>query len=148
MLENTVAKIFKNKLKNKTLLFIFFTFSFGFSNVQSATYSKSMALGAEPKYSDNFSSFDYVDSNSREGGELRLAAMGSFDKLNPFTLKGIAARGLMQLVFEPLAVSSLDEPMSVYGLIAEKMSLAEDKLSITFIINSNACYIVSRRKYF
>ncbi len=138
MLENTVAKIFKNKLKNKTLLFIFFTVSFGFSNVQSATYSKSMALGAEPKYSDNFSGFDYVDSNSREGGELRLAAMGSFDKLNPFTLKGIAARGLMQLVFEPLAVSSLDEPMSVYGLIAEKMSLAEDKLSITFIINSNA----------
>ena len=138
MLEYKVAKKFKIKSSTKTLFSILFIVFFGFSNVKSAPYSKSMALGAEPKYADNFSGFDYVDVNSKKGGELRLAAMGSFDKLNPFTLKGIAARGLMQLVFEPLAVSSLDEPMSVYGLIAEKMSLAEDKMSITFVIHSNA----------
>lgn len=138
MREYSLSKKFKDKTKNKVLPFIFFAVFFGFSNVHSSTYSKSMALGSKPKYGENFSGFDYVDINSRKGGELRLAAMGSFDKLNPFTLKGIAARGLMQLVFEPLAVSSLDEPMSVYGLIAEKMSLAEDKLSITFVINSDA----------
>ena len=72
MLENTVARIFKNKLKNTTLLLIFFTVSFGFSNVQSATYSKSMALGAEPKYSDNFSGFDYVDSNKSSFGNYNI----------------------------------------------------------------------------
>ena len=128
----------KTIIEKKILILIFPLFLIGISDVYGKKYTKSMALGSEPKYGENFLSFDYVDSNSVEGGELRLAAMGSFDKLNPFTLKGLAARGLMQLVFEPLATPSLDEPMSVYGLIAEKMSLAKNKLSITFIINPKA----------
>ncbi len=123
-------------LKNtiKFLILFFLGISFGYSS----PYTKSMALGSAPKYDENFLNFDYVDKNAKSGGELRLAAMGSFDKLNPFTLKGLPARGLMQLIFEPLAISSLDEPMSVYGLIAEKMSLSKDKLSVTFIVNSDA----------
>ncbi len=138
MLKSSVKRIAAINLKDKIQFLIFVLLIFGVTNVQSATYFKSLALGSEPKYGENFLNFDYVDQNAKKGGELRLAAMGSFDKLNPFTLKGLPASGLMQLVFEPLAVSSLDEPMSVYGLIAEKMSLAKDKLSITFIINPSA----------
>ena len=113
---------------------------FAFANVHCESFSKSMTLfeGSDPKYKNNFKKFDYIDQNSVKGGELRLAAMGSFDKLNPFTLKGLSVRGLMQLVFEPLAIASLDEPMSVYGLIAEKMSFGSDKLSVTFILNPKA----------
>ena len=98
----------------------------------------SLALGAVPKYSADFSHFSYTDPLAKPGGELRLAAMGSFDKLNPFTLKGIAARGISELVFEPLAIGSLDEPMSMYGLLAESMRLAPDELSITFRLSPKA----------
>ncbi len=98
----------------------------------------SLALGATPKYSKDFSHFSYTDPLAKPGGELRLAAMGSFDKLNPFTLKGIAARGISELVFEPLAIGSLDEPMSMYGLLAESMRLAPDELSMTFRLSANA----------
>jgi microcin C transport system substrate-binding protein len=91
-----------------------------------------------PKYSADFSHFSYTDPLAKPGGELRLAAMGSFDKLNPFTLKGIAARGISELVFEPLAIGSLDEPMSMYGLLAESMRLAPDELSITFRLSPKA----------
>ncbi len=98
----------------------------------------SLALGATPKYSKDFSHFSYTDPLAKPGGEMRLAAMGSFDKLNPFTLKGIAARGISELVFEPLAIGSLDEPMSMYGLLAESMRLAPDELSMTFRLSPNA----------
>ncbi|MGA1092656.1 MAG: ABC transporter substrate-binding protein, partial [Burkholderiaceae bacterium] len=97
-----------------------------------------MALGATPKYAKDFTHFSYTDPQARPGGELRLAAMGSFDKLNPFTLKGIPARGLSELVFEPLAIGSLDEPMSMYGLLAESMRLGSDELSITFRLSPKA----------
>ena len=101
-------------------------------------FVSSMALGATPKYAKDFTHFSYTDPQARPGGELRLAAMGSFDKLNPFTLKGIPARGLSELVFEPLAIGSLDEPMSMYGLLAESMRLAPDELSITFRLSPKA----------
>ena len=97
-----------------------------------------MALGAAPKYGPGFTHFAYVNPEAPKGGELKLSAMGTFDKLNPFTLKGIAARGLMDLVFESLTIGSLDEPMSAYGLLAKEMSLADDRLSITFRLHPQA----------
>jgi microcin C transport system substrate-binding protein len=104
----------------------------------SGGFVSAMALGATPKYAKDFTHFSYTDPLAQPGGELRLAAMGSFDKLNPFTLKGIPARGLSELVFEPLAIGSLDEPMSMYGLLAESMRLAPDELSMTFRLSPKA----------
>jgi hypothetical protein len=51
---------------------------------------------------------------SGEGGKLVLHSIGSFDKMNPFTLKGEAPFGMETLVFETLAVNSLDEPNGQY----------------------------------
>ena len=67
-----------------------------------------------------------------------MHATGSFDKLNPFTLKGIAPDGIQSFVFEPLTVSSLDEPIAQYGLVAKDIAVAEDKLSVVFTIDENA----------
>ena len=101
-------------------------------------YVKSMALGSNPKYSDGFDYFEYTDPNAEVGGELRMASMGTFDKVNPFSLRGIVAAGVSDLVFEPLAIFSLDEPMTMYGLLAEEMKLGRDKLSISFRLNREA----------
>lgn len=101
-------------------------------------YVSAMAIGSIPKYKEAFVQFDYTDKFAKKGGELRLAAMGTYDKLNPFTLKGIPASGITDLVFEPLAIFSLDEPMSMYGLLAEKMKLSQDRLSINFRLNPAA----------
>lgn len=97
-----------------------------------------LALGTTPKYPPGFTHFDYVDPAAPKGGELALSAMGSYDKLNPFTLKGTPADGLTELMFETLAVQSEDEPMSMYGLLAEDMQLAPDQLSMTFRLNPQA----------
>lgn len=104
----------------------------------SALAAHGLALGGTPKYPADFRHFDYANPDAPKGGELTLSAMGSFDKLNPFTLKGTAAAALGDLVFETLAVQSDDEPLSMYGLLAEDMELASDKLSITFRLNPRA----------
>ncbi len=98
----------------------------------------SQAMGYTPKYPDGFSHFDYVNADAPRGGSLDLPAFGSFDSFNPYALKGQSANGLGQLMFETLMASSLDEPFSQYGLLADDVQLAKDKLSVTYHINPAA----------
>ena len=97
-----------------------------------------LSIDGELKYPDNFEQFDYTSGSAVKGGELVLNDIGSFDKMNPFTLKGTPPFGLEQYVFEPLAVSSLDEPFAQYGLIASDINVADDKLSVIFTIDEKA----------
>lgn len=98
----------------------------------------SLAWGDQPKYPPGFQAFDYVNPQAPKGGTLNLAGYGSFDKLNPFTLRGLAAAGLGLLMFETLAEPSDDEPFTMYGLLAQDMAFAADGLSITFRLNPAA----------
>ena len=98
----------------------------------------STAIGYMPKYSDNFSNFDYVYPNAEKGGLIKLSAFGTFESLNPFLLKSLAPVGMNDLIFETLMERSLDEPSSSYGHIAEKFILSEDQLSVTYYINKRA----------
>ena len=90
------------------------------------------------KYPPNFKNFDYVNPMAPKGGELILVPptrQASFDKYNPFTLKGSAAPGLSSLVFESLLTGTMDEPATAYGLLAEDVSVASDRRSATFRLN-------------
>jgi len=107
----------------------------------SATAEHAIALYGQPKYAADFQHFDYADPAAPKGGTLRLSAgyqATSFDKLNPYTLRGKPAPGLIELVFETLAVYSLDEGTTQYGLIADDIAVAPDQRSVTFHINPAA----------
>jgi microcin C transport system substrate-binding protein len=97
-----------------------------------------MGMGYDPKYPPGFDHFDYVNPQAIKGGELVLSGLGTFDSLNPYLLKGISADGLGELVFESLLEKSLDEPFTMYGLLADDFTLADDGLSVTFHINPKA----------
>jgi len=97
-----------------------------------------ISIDGKLKYKPGFKQFEYTSDKARKGGDLILHDLGSFDKMNPYTLKGSAPSGLDNLVFETLAVSSLDEPFASYGLIAKDIELAEDRLSVTYTIDENA----------
>ena len=108
-----------------------------------------LGMGYEPKYPANFQHFDYVNPNAPKAGTLVLQGHGSsFDKLNPFTVKGTVADGMgynygnvfseYSLIFDSLVTPSEDEPFSAYGLLAEDIQLATDKLSVTFRLNPKA----------
>ena len=104
-----------------------------------------VSIDGNLKYPQGFSQFDYTSPKAKKGGDLTLHDLGSFDKMNPFTLKGVAPFGLESLIFEPLAVSSLDEPFAAYGLIAKDITLADDKKSVAFTLDEKACFSDGRR---
>ena len=68
------------------------------------------ALWGTLKYPANFTHFDYVNPQAPKGGELRLVSnqrMSTFDKYNPFTLRGSAPAYLSNLMFDSLLTGSL-----------------------------------------
>jgi microcin C transport system substrate-binding protein len=99
-----------------------------------------IAQYGEPKYPPNFTHFDYVNPNAPKGGTLVLAnpdRLTSFDKFNPFTMRGNSAPGLGML-FESLTTGSSDEVASAYGLLADDIRIAPDGMSTTFHLNPHA----------
>lgn len=93
------------------------------------------------KYAPGFSHFDYVNPQAPKGGELRLVAgsrISTFDKYNPFTLKGTAPSFLGDLLFESLLTGAMDEIGVGYGLLAEDVEVAGDRLSATFRLRPQA----------
>ena len=99
------------------------------------------ALWGDLKYPAGFAHFDYVSPNAPKGGELVAVSnirVSTFDKYNPFNIKGSAPAYLGDLLFESLLTGSLDELGSAYGLLAEDVEVAVDGLSATFSIRSNA----------
>lgn len=107
------------------------------SMAAAATAQHGVALHGKPFYSEGFTNFNYALISAPKGGDLRLGAVGTFDTLNPFTLKGVAADGA-GMVFETLMVRALDEPFSQYGWIAESIFVPEDKTWVAFRIRKNA----------
>jgi len=99
------------------------------------------ALWGEPRYPAGFAHFGYVNPQAPKGGELRLVSnlrTSTFDKYNPFTIKGNAPAYLSQLMFDSLLVGSLDETATGYGLLAEDVQVASDGLSATFRLRPEA----------
>ena len=91
----------------------------------------------KPKYAADFSHFEYVNPDAPKGGVLRQAGFGSFDSLNPFINKGVAADDI-GLIYDTLATSSLDEPFTIYGLLAEKIEKGPDNQWVRFHLRPEA----------
>lgn len=99
------------------------------------------ALWGQPKYPAGFAHFDYVNPQAPKGGELRLVSnsrASTFDKYNPFTLKGSAPAYLSALMFDSLLTGAMDEVGSGYGLLAGDVSVSADGLSATFQLRPEA----------
>jgi microcin C transport system substrate-binding protein len=101
------------------------------------TTNYALSMYGELKYGPGFTHFDYVNPDAPKRGTVRLSAIGTFDNLNPFILKGVAATGLGE-VFDTLLEASADEPFSEYGLLAETVVLPADRSWVTFTLRPQA----------
>ena len=109
------------------------------------------ALYGLPKYPADFTHLDYVNPDAPKRGTLRVMGSGTFNTLNPYTLKGtspvntgnFAQYGVTELN-EPLMVGSGlydpsgDEPYSAYGLIAETLEFSDDRSWVVFNLRPEA----------
>ena len=101
------------------------------------TPSHGLSLHGGLKYGPDFTHFDYVNPDAPKGGTVRQSAIGTFDSLNPFILRGQSAAGI-GMIYESLMTPSLDEPDADYGQIAESVEVADDISWVVFNLRPEA----------
>nr|WP_288359427.1 extracellular solute-binding protein [uncultured Pseudomonas sp.] len=133
------------------LLSLFFGLATSFPAWATLSESHGYAQFGALKYPASFTHFDWVNPEAPKGGTLRIMAAGSFDTLNPYTLKGtspVATANFLQYgvteLNEPLMAGtgqydpSGDEPASSYGLIASSVEYSEDRSWVVFNLRPEA----------
>src|SRR5438094_915124 len=96
-----------------------------------------LSIHGDLKYGPGFAHFAYVNPQAPRGGRVTLPAIGTFDNLNPFILKGVPAAGIAT-TFDTLTVAPADEPSSEYGLLAETIETAPDRSWVAFTLRAAA----------
>jgi microcin C transport system substrate-binding protein len=98
-----------------------------------------MSIFGDLKYAPDFDHFDYVNPEAPKGGRMILTAPNWYFNQNPNTfntLNGFVTRGdaapRPELTFDSLMAGAADEPNSLYGLVAESVSISDDGHQYTF----------------
>lgn len=98
-----------------------------------------IAMHGKLKYPPKFTHFSYVNPDAPKGGRLVLGVHRTlFDSVNPLIIKGNPAAGTREYIYESLMSRSMDEPFSLYPLIAESIDVPDDRSSVTFYLNPAA----------
>ena len=109
--------------------------------VETGVWVPAISAFQPPKYAPGFSHFAYANPAAPKGGTLNLSnpdRRSSFDKWNPYTVKGVAPAAMRIFVFETLGFVAMDEPKAVYGLIGEQILVAPDLSSVSWRIHPKA----------
>ncbi|MHA1539340.1 MAG: extracellular solute-binding protein [Alphaproteobacteria bacterium] len=118
-------------------LFLFPGEGFSAQNLGNASRFHALTLHGKPKYSKNFKHFDYVNPKAPKGGKMTAAAVGGFDSLNGFLLKGQSAAGI-GMIYDTLLTSSKDEAFTEYGLLAEEIYVPKSHRWVVFKLRKEA----------
>ena len=97
-----------------------------------------IAMHGAPALAPGFKAFPYVNPDAPKGGELVQGALGTFDSLNPFIVKGSPAISLRGYVVESLLARNYDEPFTLYALLAESVETDAARSYVTFRIDPRA----------
>ena len=96
-----------------------------------------LAMVGAPKYDETSTHLSYANPDAPKGGILKQAGSGSFDTLNPYSIKGKAPQG-MNLITDRLMSRVWDEPFTMYPMIAQSVKVPDDRSFITFHLNPEA----------
>ncbi len=130
----------RSKLRSLGLAWLLTT---ALANPSLADPEHAISMLGNAKYAEDFNHFDYVNAQAPKGGSLRLHALGSFDTLNPYIVRGKPAAGLHHgfgVYFETLAKRSRDEPFTLYGLLAESIETPDDRSWVEFALHPDAAF--------
>lgn len=97
-----------------------------------------IAMIGEPAMPPDFKSLPYANPDAPQGGTLRQAVQGTFDSLNPFIVKGNAAKDLRTYIFESMMYRNWNEPFSLYCLLCESIDVSDDRQTFTFKLRPEA----------
>ena len=90
------------------------------------TRTHALALLGEPALPADFPHWAWVNPDAPKGGEIVLAALGSFDSFNPLSCAA-RRRSASAAICDTLLRSSDDEPSTEYGHLAQRIDLPADQ---------------------
>lgn len=89
------------------------------------------------KYPADFKHLDYVNPDAPKGGEISEWAPGTFDSMNPFSVKGVAG-ALSSMSYESILTGTADEIGASYCLICSTLEYPEDRSWVIFNLRPEA----------
>ncbi len=108
-----------------------------------AQASHGIARHGPPGLPAGFSQLPYANADAPRGGRLVIGQLGTFDSMNPYIARGAVPEvspgsGINTLIVQPLMMRSLDEPFTLYGLVAETIETGPDRTWVEFRLNPKA----------
>ena len=100
--------------------------------------SHGIAMYGEPALPPDFVSLPYANPDAPTGGRIVEANVGNFDSLNPFIQKGSSPWQTRFHIGESLMGRSLDEPFSLYGVLAESIETGPNREWVEFTLRPEA----------
>lgn len=97
-----------------------------------------IAMYGKPALPPDFVSLPYVNPDAPKGGRIVFGVGGSFNSLNPFIVSGAPAEGPALFTYETLMARSIDEPFSLYGLLAESVDTDDTHLWVEYTLRPEA----------
>ncbi|MEJ6401990.1 extracellular solute-binding protein [Yoonia sp. 2307UL14-13] len=99
-----------------------------------------IAMYGDPALPPDFVSLPYANPDAPTGGQIVTAEVGSFDSLNPFIRKGSVPWQLRFFLGESFMGRSLDEPFSLYGVLAESIETGPNREWVEFTLREGATF--------
>lgn len=103
--------------------------------------SHGIAMHGEPALPPGFDHLPYARPDAPKGGRITFGVQGTFDTLNPYSVRGIAAQGIappLGLVTQSLMARSFDEPFTLYPQLAASIETPPDRSAVTFRLDPRA----------
>jgi peptide/nickel transport system substrate-binding protein len=108
-----------------------------------------IAMQGEPALPEGFHQLRYANPSAPKGGRLVEGALGTFDSLNPFIVKGLVMTDAIRAPFsypnmitgyvvESLMVRGYDEPFTLYGLVARSVETNPERSYVIFTLDPAA----------
>lgn len=100
-----------------------------------------IAMYGEPALKPGFTHLPYTNPQAKKGGTIRLSETGGFDSLNPWILMGNPVWPIFTqpgLLAEALMTRSIDEPFTLYGLLAESVETDPDRMWVEYTLRPEA----------
>ena len=95
-------------------------------------------MHGEPAWGPDFTHPTYANPQAPKGGHLTHGVLGTFDCLNPFIVKGLPAANMRGYIVESLLARGYDEPFTLYGLLADRITTDDARTYVSFRINPAA----------
>jgi len=139
-----IVKIFNTDLSHfrlhipSSLVLVLLLILVPFGSQLNAAPVHGIAMHGAPALPDSFTALPYVNPDAPKGGQFTTSQIGTFDSTNPFIIKGVAAAGVRNNVFESLLSRNFAEPFGLYGLIAQKVETDKERNWVAFYLNKSA----------